>query len=298
MLLVAGLAAVVAAKHTAAVGFHEITVLPDVPVAYNLEDQFAIVFFPPIPTETVRVEYIGSGHFQQITGHDVRGPVRVPCKAIRFTAIGQKAKILFWIIPNSICPLNSIVVTAENQIDFSAENQVQEFPVCIFTQSEAKYYQMAIVTHSNSSSAIRYYPSSMKDPVLCSESRRCKYRSMHPFFSVITGEIPEGNFSMKISYRINPQADFKAFACSVRPLPRVTDAGVTLPNCGIGEVSVLCTSSAQESMDKVVSLLLTVLVTVGVLFVIHFMGVLDIFRRIGSEFGGRKYHETEYVTLL
>jgi hypothetical protein len=241
------------------------------------------------------VEYLKHNDLHAHPGICGKGPVVIPWEVIRFTSLQRLATVRFWIIPRTFCPSSTLVMTAENQLDASAENEFQEFPVCVFTQPEAAHIQMAIATGPNSSSAIRYYSASMHSAQSCQDSRRCEFRSLQPFFGLISGIAPEGNFSMRISYRVQARAN-RDFRCTMRSLPRITERGIAFTRSGVGDISVLCTSASDELMNRIVSLLLTILVTTGVLFVIHCMGVVNLFKVIGCGLASRPFAEN-YLTL-
>jgi hypothetical protein len=102
---------------------------------------------------------------------------------------------------------------------------------------------------------------------------------------------------MKISYRVTPKTGQKDTQCFLKSLPMVTDEGISFQHHPMGDVSVLCTSMAEELMNRVVSLMLTILVTVGVLFTIHCMGLVNLFKVMGCGFQPRRFGETDYLSL-
>jgi hypothetical protein len=83
----------------------------------------------------------------------------------------------------------------------------------------------------------------------------------------------------------------------VTSLPGITDCGTTFPRSGVGDISVIGTSAADELMDRVVSLLLTIVVIAGVLFVTDGTGVVNLFKVIGSGLGSRAFAEDTSATL-
>jgi hypothetical protein len=201
-------------------GFHEHVLAENSTLSVNLTSQKMIFFSFPC-TEQILVEYLKHSNLHTHSGICGKGPVVVPWELIRFTSFQRIATARFWIIPRAFCPSSTLLMTAENQLDASAENEIQEFPVCVFTQPEAAHFQMAIATGPNSSSAIRYYSASMRSAQYCQDPRRCEFRSFQPFFGLISGIAPEGNFSMRISYRVQARAN-RDFRCTMRSLPRIT----------------------------------------------------------------------------
>jgi hypothetical protein len=279
------------------VGFHEQTLLSNQSLTYNLTGH-TMILFSHLCSEKIRVDYVKSQNFHRYSSICNKGAVVVPWQHVRFTSLQLHAtKIRFWIIPSTFCSTQTLIMSADNQLDASAENAIQHFPVCLFTQSDASRFQMTISTRSNSSASVHYYSNSMSAAKHCADSQYCEFRSLHPFFCLITGAGPEGNFSMQISYRIQAKSAAREDRCGVRSLSKLTEDGLLFPRTGVGDISVWCTSAAEELMNRIVSLLLTVLLTTGVLFVIHCMGVVNLFKFIGCGFAARAMAEPNYITL-
>jgi hypothetical protein len=255
----------------------------------NLTDR-TVVLFPHPCTEQIRVD---SPTFLGLSDICGKAPLVLPVAAVSFHSVRRRATLRYWVLPRALCPPDSLAVSADGQLDATAENGLQRFPVCVFTQADAAGYQMTITTAGNTNSAVSYYDTGAA-PHRCRGPPACEFRATRPFFALIGGRRPEGNFSMTISYRVRaaPAAEAR---CAVRSLSSVAGGALAFRQPAVGDISVVCLTSAQELRNKVVSLLLTILVTAAVLFVIHCLGVVKLFKLIGC--GARQFSEADYLAL-
>jgi hypothetical protein len=276
-------------------GFHERFLQENVSFSVNLTDRKMVFFSFPCPDE-MRVEYLKHDSLLDQPSICGKGPVIIPSGVICFTSLQPVAIFRFWIIPSVFCPSRTLLIMAENQLDASAESGSRDFPVCVFTQFEASHFQMAITPGPNGSAAVRYFSSSMESAPACIDQQHCEYRSLQPFFAVVTLFGSVDRFTMKISYRVQARAN-KGCACTVSLLSRIPERDAALQRSTIGNISTWCMSASEELMNRILSLLLAILVTAGVLFVIHCMGVVKLFKWIGCGLGRRTFLGEKYLNL-
>jgi hypothetical protein len=152
---------------------------------------------------------------------------------------------------------------------------------------------MALEVGENREASICYYSAPMKSGAVCGGSRKLEFRSFQPFFGVMRGEETKP-VSMRVGYRVRGGKDGQ---CAMEIVGRMTERGIIEGRERMGNISVLCASASEELMNRVVSLLLMILVTTGVLFVIHCMGIVNLFKMIGCGLGSRPFWEGTYATL-
>jgi hypothetical protein len=209
-----------------------------------------------------------------------KGAVSIPWTIVRFASSGG-SRVRFWILPPSLCPPHSLIVSAASQLD--ASNEIGS-SICLFTQPDATRFRLSLSARPSTDLTIDFHGRSPTALRPCGGDQSCEFRSIRPFFvSIRTNR----SFSMHLLYCVSGA---KTALCALRRV-----GALRLPNT-FGD-TVSCTSAADETMNTAVSLLLMALVTASVLCVIHCMGVVNLFRIIGCGLGSRAFAETDYLTL-
>ncbi|OHS94482.1 hypothetical protein TRFO_11104 [Tritrichomonas foetus] len=274
-------------------GFFEFSVKPGTPVEIdNILNYTILVSFFLCDPFAMHVNYFNEDDKMETLKFKTKGTFSFKCKKLIFTSIEKTQKISMWKIPDHLCHNSSILLQTENVLDANTENAVQQFPICIFTQLEGNHFFVTASTQQESTSGLSFYSKDIKEKK-CYKNSNCDFHSLSPFFLRINGNEPENNFKLSLTYKINIKRAQKDNSCSMSSLPTVFHHGVSfLPSSFIGESTVVCTNLAQDTMNRIVSLIVTILVTVVVLFVIHCIGAINIFHL--CHFDGHGGNESGY----
>jgi hypothetical protein len=265
-------------------GFHEFALFPNVSLNVRISEQTTFLF--PFPCSDAIQFYSPSiGTPSDLCG---RTPVVLSHRNLSLVS-PARAICRFWVLPKPVCPSDNLVLSAETQLDASATSESQRFPICLFTQTEHAGSRMRVTARE---ATISYYDAALRRHSHCQGLASCEFQSARPFFARITRRATAHHFSISLLYRPRSPAKDGRNQCDVRPIGRddLTFSGSLLAN-----LSFVCLSSIQELRNRVLSLLLTILVTAAVLFVIHCLGVVKLFKFVRC--GVRPLAEADYVTL-
>ena len=222
----------------------------------------------------MKVEYFDSKNQNASIKFTIKGTFIFNCQKIIFIALEKEQKISFWQIPNNYCNY-SIILQAENQLDVTAVNERQQFPTCIFTQFDGNYFFLSISISPNSHSSIFFYSKDISKPQTCKNKFNCDYHSFQPFFARIISSSDIRDFKITLSYKTHSSSAQKDSNCQVLSLPTVTKNGFALLPTFAGDSAVVCTNLAQGTMNTLISLIITILLTITVLFLIHCIGAIN-----------------------
>ena len=267
------------AKSTKMYEFFEYTLDPGSLLEINdLQNHFILVSFFQANPFALDVKYYDADDKKESLKFKTKETYLFKCSRITFFTNEINQKITMWKILDSFCNSSAVLMRTENLIEAVTENNIQQFPLCIFTQLEGDHFYVSTSTKPESHSFISYHPNE-QEKYDCPSNTNCEFHSLRPFFLKVDGERPEVDFKLEMTYRINLKSGLKDLSCSLNPLPKVTQGIVQfVPEDFIGDTYYVCTNLAQETMNRVVSLIVTILVTVVVLFMIHCIGAINLFK--------------------
>lgn len=258
-------------------GFFELSIKPGQPkVIDNITNSHIIISLFQSDPYSMKAEYYDSNYQNDTFKFTTKGTYIFKCVKIIFTSFDKEQKLALWQIPNDFCNY-SIILHAENQLDATTDNEHQQFPLCIFTQFNGNHFFLSFSISSDSKTSAFFYSKDINKPSTCTSKFNCNYRSIHPFFVRITSLKPDPDFKMTLSYRVVINSAQKDNICQVLSLPTVTKKGLSLLPTFVGDSSIVCTNIAQGKMSPLVSLIITILLTVTVLFLIHCIGAINVF---------------------
>lgn len=258
-------------------GFFEFSIQPGRPKVINniINSSIVVSLFQSDPY-SMKVEYYNYKEKNVSLKFTTKGTFIFKCQKIVFTALEKEQKLSLWQIPNNICNY-SVILQAENQLDATAINDHRQFPICIFTQFSGNHFFLTLSISPDSKASVSFYSKDISKPQLCRDKFNCDFRSSHPFFAQISNFIPKKGFKMTLSYRVNANSAQKDNSCQVLSLPIVTKNGFSLLPAFVGDSAVVCTNLAQGTMNTIISLIVTILLTITVLFLIHCIGAINFF---------------------
>lgn len=198
------------------------------------------------------------------------------CETIAFFTLQNNQIFTMWKIPKSYCQ-STILLHAENRLDAILENEIQNFPICYFTQLDGKHFSVQISQKFDRNYSLSFYNKDISRPLLCQSPINCEYQSTQPFFIRFAGERDEHNFKINLAYQIVSRPVQKDSNCGFTNIPLVSDSGVSMVPLKMIDISIVCTNWASGMINKFIWLIATILLTVLVLFVIHCIGAIKSF---------------------
>lgn len=255
-------------------GFSDFLIQPNNPsVIENITNSSIVVSLYQSDPYSLKIEYYNLKGQNISRKFTTKGTFIFNCKKIIFIALEKEQKLAVWQVPKNYCNY-SIVLQAENQLDVTVVKINQQFPICLFTQFSGNHFFLTLSITPDSQSSVSFYSKDIFKPHSCRNKYNCEFNSFKPFFTQISNLNSRNEFRMTLSYKVNINPAQKDASCSILSLPTVTEKGFHILPAFASDSAVVCTNLAQGTMNTIISLIVTILLTITVLFLIHCIGAI------------------------
>ena len=164
------------AKSTKMYEFFEYTLDPGSLLEINdLQNHFILVSFFQANPFALDVKYYDADDKKESLKFKTKETYLFKCSRITFFTNEINQKITMWKILDSFCNSSAVLMRTENLIEAVTENNIQQFPLCIFTQLEGDHFYVSTSTKPISTISPTFFRAIFPlTPLTSTASKRCK----------------------------------------------------------------------------------------------------------------------------